>query len=220
VLASIPQKYQSHPSIVQLAQLPADLKSAITYRDLQAGEFLFQQGEQCRAIFALESGLIRLQHFTEAGQQISHYAVHPGEYFAEPILFTDAYLWTAVAEQPSRVAIIPKTAFLAALHHNTELALSFIAQLCRYLHRTTILLELRGMNSARDRVMNYFKHLVTTPEQIVYLDRPLKEVACDLNLTPEALSRTLKQLQTEGLILRSRHKIQILQPIKPLGKQA
>jgi CRP/FNR family transcriptional regulator, dissimilatory nitrate respiration regulator len=220
VFASIPQKYPSNQPFFQVAQLPPELKSAITYRDLQTGEFLFQQGEHCQAIFALESGQIRLQHFTEAGQQISHYAIYPGQYFAQPILFTDAYLWTAVAEQPSRVVIIPKAAFLVALKHDAELALSFIAELCCYLHRTTILLELRGMNSARERVINYLKYLITTPEQLVVLDRPLKEIASDLSLTPEALSRTLKQLQTEGMIIRNRRKIKILQPIKPFGKQA
>jgi CRP/FNR family transcriptional regulator, dissimilatory nitrate respiration regulator len=220
VFRHIPEKYLGHQSFFQVAQLPPELKSAITYRDLQTGEFLFQQGEHCQAIFALESGQIRLQHFTEAGQQISHYAIYPGQYFAQPVLFTDDYLWTAIAEQPSRVVIIPKVAFLVALKHHADLALAFIAQLCCHLHRTTILLELRGMNSAQDRVINYLKYLITPPEQIVYLDRPLKEIASDLSLTPEALSRTLKQLQTEGVIIRSRRKIKILPPIKSFGKQA
>lgn len=203
--------YRVGKTFFQLAQLPPELKSVITYRSLSIGEFLFKQGEDCYAIFALESGQIRLQHFTEAGQQISHSAIYPGEYLAEPALFGETYLWTAVVEQPSRVAILPKMAFLRALQQDAGLALSFIAQLCQHQQQTAILLELRGMNSARERFLNYLNRFIDSHEQVVYLDRPFKDIASDLSLTPEALSRTLRQCQKEGIITRSKNMIKMLQ---------
>jgi CRP-like cAMP-binding protein len=205
--------YRVGKNFFQLSQLPPNLKAAITHRDLSLGEFLFKQGERCETIFALESGKIRLQHFTETGQQISCYAVHPGEYFAEATLFSHTnhtYLYTAVAEQQSRVIVLPKTAFLQALQEDAGLAFSFITQVCHHLQTATILMELRGMYSARERVMSYLEHFLIPPNDTIYLDQPLKDVASDLNLTPEALSRTLKQFQEEGIITRSRNIIKIL----------
>jgi CRP-like cAMP-binding protein len=202
--------YKVRQSLFQLTQLTPALRASISYRNLLPGEFLFKQGEPSETIFALESGQVRLQHFTKTGQQISCYAVHPGEYFAEATLFTNTYIWTAVAEQQSRVAMLPKSVFLQALQQDAGLALSFITQACHHLQTATILMELRGMHSARERVMSYLEHFLIPPNDTVYLDRPLKDVASDLNLTPEALSRTLKQFQEEGIISRSRNIIKIL----------
>jgi CRP/FNR family transcriptional regulator, dissimilatory nitrate respiration regulator len=208
---ALPQRLPAiHHPLFQVNQLPPPLQAVVTYRVLQTGEYLFEQGEFSPFIFGLESGQIRLQNFTATGQQISYYTVFPGEYFAEPALFYDTYLWTAIAEESSRIAIFPREDFLMTLAEHPSLALSLIAQLCCRLQITTTLLELRGMNSARERVLKYLQLLVTTPDQIIYLNRPFKDIAGDLSLTPEALSRTLRQFQEERIILRDRNKIKLL----------
>lgn len=40
-------------------------------------------------------------------------------------------------------------------------------------------------------------------------DRPLKDIAVDLGLTPETLSRALTRLEREGIITRTRLQIKL-----------
>jgi CRP/FNR family transcriptional regulator, dissimilatory nitrate respiration regulator len=194
-------------NFLQLNQLPAVLNSAAYFCDLYNGEILFTQGDRSEAIFVLESGSILLLNYTENGQQVNHYTVREKELFAELVLFKEVYLCTAIANRPTRVLVLPKEAFLKALKLSPELAEAFMAQLAERLHECKLLLELRSIRSAQKRVLHYLRLLAQSNETTVVLDRPLKDIAGDLGLTPEALSRALAHLQKVGEITRNQRKI-------------
>jgi CRP/FNR family transcriptional regulator, dissimilatory nitrate respiration regulator len=89
------------------------LHGAISYRDLINGQTLFYQGDRAESVFVVESGKIRLAHFTQDGKVIQHYDVVAGESFAEAGLFISVYDCAAIAEIPSRVMVLPNAANLA-----------------------------------------------------------------------------------------------------------
>jgi CRP/FNR family transcriptional regulator, dissimilatory nitrate respiration regulator len=194
-------------SFLNLEKFPVNLQGAITYHNLVTGELLFYQNDPSKAIFRVESGRIKLIHYTESGKTITHYSILPGEYFAEVALFNEVYVCSAIAEVPSRIISFPKQLFLSVLEQDFSLAKAFTEQLARRLHYTTLLLELRGMRSARDRVLHYLRVITPPKENNLYLDRPLKDIANDIGLSPEAFSRTLTQMQGEGLFTRVGRKI-------------
>jgi CRP/FNR family transcriptional regulator, dissimilatory nitrate respiration regulator len=70
-----------------------------------------------------------------------------------------------------------------------------------------LLLELRGIRSARARVLHYLRVMTPNDEKILNLEQPLKEIANDIGISPEALSRTLTQLQNEGILTRIKRRI-------------
>ncbi|WP_315788168.1 cyclic nucleotide-binding domain-containing protein [Fischerella sp. JS2] len=57
-------------SSFKLDQLLTNLQTVITYQDLATGEVLFYQNDPATAIFAVESGRIKLVHYTEAGKTV------------------------------------------------------------------------------------------------------------------------------------------------------
>jgi CRP-like cAMP-binding protein len=191
----------------QIEQLPSELKNAIAYQNLAEGEILFSQNDAAKGIFVVDSGCIKLVHFTDAGKSINHYSVKPGQYFAEVALFNDTYVCTAVAEMPTKIIYFPKQLFSQVLEHDVNLLRSFTEQLARRLHYTKLLLELRGIRSARDRVLHYLRVIVPPNEKIIHLEHPLKDIANDIGIAPEVLSRTLTKLQNDGLITRIKKKI-------------
>lgn len=75
------------------------------------------------------------------------------------------------------------------------------------MHYTKLLLELRGIRSARDRVLHYLQVIAPPHANTIYLDRPLKDIANDIGISPEVFSRTLTQLQNEGLLSKTKRKI-------------
>jgi CRP/FNR family transcriptional regulator, dissimilatory nitrate respiration regulator len=193
----------------QLNWLTSEL-SAFTYSiELAPGEILFTQTELAEAVFMVESGCILLFNYTEDGHRIKHYSARAGELFAELMLFHDTYLCTAIADTRSRVLVFPKQPFLTALKHSPELTELLMFQLATRLHESKMLLEVRSIRSAHRRVLHYLQLLTPPQSDTLILDRPLKDIALDVGLTPEALSRSLKYLQETGVISRSQREVKI-----------
>jgi CRP/FNR family transcriptional regulator, dissimilatory nitrate respiration regulator len=193
-----------------VAQLPTQLQSVLTYQILETGEHLFHAGEVAATLFAIKTGRVRLLHYTESGQVVNHYQVMVGEVLAEVILFLDHYTCSAIAAERTEVLVFPKQAFLAALQHNPDFATSFMAQLAYRLHLTKVMLELRGIHSARDRVLYYLRFIVPPDQKSIVLEQPLKAIACDLGISPESLSRALAQLENEGIIERDKRNLRLI----------
>jgi CRP/FNR family transcriptional regulator, dissimilatory nitrate respiration regulator len=200
-------------NFLKIDELPDDIRTAmaITYENLTAGQSLFHQGDFTRAIFVVILGQISLMHYTDAGQSIKHYDVKTGESFAEAALFNEVYDCSAIAEVPSRIATFPKQAFLSTLHKHPELSAGLIAQLAQRFHQAKVLLTLRSIRSARDRVLHYLEIEAHSNGKVVNLDKSLKNVAEEMGLSQEALSRVLSQLQKEGIISRKKRQIVLLQ---------
>lgn len=192
--------------MLAIEELPLDLKSVATYRELAKNQILFQQGEVAEAIFWVESGRVKLVQFTEQ-QMITYYSASTGESFAEGALYFDTYACTAIAEQPSRVMAIPKQAFLDALHQSPALSEKYLAHLTHRFSAVKQLLELRSMRSARDRLLRYLTYRLQPGESTVPLVGSLKALATDLGISPEVLYRTLARLEAENILSRKKGSI-------------
>ena len=195
----------------EIDQLPTALRTVAKEQYLSTGQVLFHQNEDTQAIYAVKTGQIRLLHYTMSGQSISHYAVHAGEICAEVALFLDTYTCTAIVEEPTQVLVFPKQVFLNTVQQNQEFAIAFIMQLSYRLHTTKVMVELRSIRSAQERVLHYLRLLASPEKNIVLLEQPFKNIASDLGIRPEVLSRALTQLASDGAIARERRKITLLQ---------
>ena len=194
--------------LLTLDSLPGQLRNAITHRDLARGENLFQQGEETYAFFIVETGRVKLVRYTTEDKVVTFQVAEPGESLAEIALFSDTYSCTAVAEVASRVIVYPKQLLLSALCDNPDLAEDFMAMLVRKIQALKVRLELRDIRAAHERLLRYLRYQVLPGEQnIVNFDRPLKDIAVELGLTPETLSRALSRLEQEGMITRTRLQI-------------
>jgi CRP/FNR family transcriptional regulator, dissimilatory nitrate respiration regulator len=183
------------------------LQGMIAYRDLGNRQILFHQGDQAESVFVLESGKIRLAHFTQDGKVIPHYDVVAGESFAEAALFNEIYDCAAIAEIPSRVMVLPKKILLQTLEQQTTLAMGVMAQLAQRAYDTKVLLTLRSIRSPRDRVLNYL-YLVAQSNR-VNLTRSYKDIAEEIGIVPEVFSRSLSKLEKDGIISRNGRNIDL-----------
>jgi CRP-like cAMP-binding protein len=190
-----------------LELVPESVRDRVSYENLVVGQNLFLEQDAAEAIYALEFGQIRLLHYTESGQTVQHYRIKAGESFAEVALFSDRYLCTAIAEVPSRVVIFPKQPFLEALQQDVYLSTRMMEQLALRLHQAKTLITTRSIRSARDRVLHYLQIAAQPDRTTVTLERPLKEIAEEIGISPESLSRALRELQREGTITRTRKRI-------------
>lgn len=195
-----------------LDSLPSTLQSAATYQVLVTGQALFHRRDQAQSIFVVQTGRLKLVRYTSEGKLVILQVVRTGESFAESALFSDVYGCDAVAEMPSRVIAYPKQVLLTLLRQQPDLAESFINRLALKNQSLKDRLELQSIRSARERILQYLLHLIQTGETTINFDRPIKDIAVELGLTPEALYRTLAQMEREGIITRTQRQITLRTP--------
>jgi CRP-like cAMP-binding protein len=172
-------------------------------RRLGPGEALFRQGDPAVAVYGVEAGRLRLVRHTAEGSAVTLAVARAGEALAEASLFAAVYHCDAVADAASTVAVFPQRELRAALRADRDLAGRFLALLARQVQELRTRLELRNVRSARARVLAWLELVASGTLAAPPEGRPLKDLASELGLTPEALYRTLTRLEREGAIVRA-----------------
>jgi len=186
------------------AELPPELLAASTSRDLDPGSVLYRRGDRASSVYVVFYGRLKLVSCTTEGKPVPLYVVRSGECVSEAALFADVYCSDVIAEVHSRVRAFPKECLQSALRDRPLLAAEFMALQTRRFNRLRIILEIRVLRSARERVLQYLRMADSSGLQTTRMDRPLKFLAEDLGLTHESFYRTLTQLIDEGLVVRTK----------------
>jgi CRP/FNR family transcriptional regulator, dissimilatory nitrate respiration regulator len=194
---------ETKPHGIFIAELPASVRRKVSVRELNEGEYIFQQGDLASAIYEVESGRVRLVRRTLDDHLVAMHTARPGDLFAEAALFSNVYHCDAVAAVASRIRVYPKRALLAALRKRPMLFEAFAGRLAGQLQWLRARLELRNIRSARERLLQYLRGSTVGDGRTVPIDGHLQDLAADLGLSREALYRTLAALQAEGRIERS-----------------
>jgi CRP-like cAMP-binding protein len=190
-------------------KLPAELLALVKHRNLAVGERLYYRGDRALAVFAVEKGRLHLLSQSSDGRPVTIYVARAGECVSEAALFSDHYCSDVVAETASRVAAFPKMTLLEVLRRRPDLSEEFMAMLAKRFNEVRVRLELRNLQSARERVVQYLSLAVSPGNDELHLDRPLKYIAEDLGLAPESFYRMLAQLSRDGSITRKGRSIWI-----------
>ncbi len=183
--------------------LPTAIRKRSRVRELEAGEALFRQGDRTFAIFEVERGRLRLIRNTVASHPVVLHTARPGELLAEAALFASAYQCDAVAAAASRVRAYPKRELLASFRADPALAERFMAVLAHQIHALRARLEERNIRSARERVLHHVALHAGADGRTMPVEGTLLDLAAEIGLTPEALYRTLAELEKEGVVLRT-----------------
>jgi CRP-like cAMP-binding protein len=179
-------------------------------QEYAAGAVLFQQGFMVRDIFLIDQGVVKLIRLAESGQEMIVGLRAPG-----CILGTAS----AIVQKPHSVTAttlsecclrkIPLDVFLDLARNNQ--------QFCWHLHQVHSREvydqadQLVGIKylSARQRLEQLLQQLILAMgvdelQKPIMVPLPLKhwEIAQMIGITPEHLSRVLKQLQQEGVMRR------------------
>jgi CRP/FNR family transcriptional regulator, dissimilatory nitrate respiration regulator len=194
--------------LANIDSLPSGLRNTVTFQSLTAGQALYQQGDPAQTFFIVASGRIKVVRYLDTDKMSTLLTVHPGESLGEIALFAEAYPSAAIAEVPSRVIAYPKQALLSALRSYPNLAENLMAMLVHRVQTLKIRLEIRDVRASHERVLRYLQYIAESGDRTtIVIDRPFKEIAIDLGLTPETLSRALARLERDGRITRQQQQI-------------
>lgn len=174
-------------------------------RTLRAGEAVFQAGEACEGFFVVLAGAVKLYRLSPEGREQVVHRVGPGRSFAEAALFNIGRypVHAAAAATPTELLLVEGTSFLALFRGEPRLAQGMVGSLCQRLLTLVGRVEELSLTSAAARLAH---HLLRLPARgsgerlAVELAGPKKDLAAELSMTPETLSRLLRRFTERGLL--------------------
>lgn len=172
-----------------------------------AGHVLFTTGEECRGLYMVEAGRVRIYRTDPSGREQVLHVEGPGRTVAELPLFDGGpYPASAIALEESRLVFLPRAAFEHLYRTQPDIAQAVIRALGRRLRHLVHLAETLAFRDVAARLamllVGYAERVgVTTPAGVeIELDRTQEELAHEIGTARESVSRALKQLRRKGLI--------------------
>lgn len=187
--------------------IPAALVPLSHHRDVSQGTLLFLQDEPADRCFFLEAGEVALRRVSRSGDEVEVARIEPGEWFGEAVLFAGrGFPVQAVVVRPSVVREFRRTTILSSLNPEvSQFFLGLLAQKCLGLNRR---IEELTVMDARERLARFLlEHCPgggRSPgaQDACQFPLPKKkvEIAMELGMAPETLSRALGQMEREGYL--------------------
>ena len=203
------------------AELPDEIQQAIavtaTHRHFNTGQVIYVEGEPAELIYILESGWVKATRMTREGREQAMMFLRPAEVFGDIAVFTGTtYPGAVMALEDVDVWVIPAKTILDLIPRHPELAMAVIRHLGgRVLHYISLVEDL-SLRSVEARLANtLLQNAELRDGQLIVPRREwttFDEMAIRLGTVRDVLSRTLKTLESEGLLKVEKQSIILLDP--------
>jgi len=185
------------------AGLAADHRSSLARACVEEtydkGEIVFFEGEAVRSVYLVAKGCIQLVRMTAAGKEVVIKTCEAGEIFAEAALLKGGtYPVTANVVRDSILFCIPKEEFLALLQVDNFRADFEVGLMMRIRYLTERIAYLTAHEPA-ERLFHFLReHYGEKDSYEISIAK--KDIASEIGVTPEALSRLISRLSNEGTV--------------------
>lgn len=196
----------------QEAQTTDRILAVLQKRKFAKNAVICEKGDDCNGLYLIAKGSVRISKITPAGKETLLEILSAGSTFGEASILGQAQnndtIW---ANEDSEIFYIPKKDFQPLLEKNPDLYRSVVDSLIRWMNKLNAVIENISIASARERVWTHLLRLQQEQRMpLLQLNGKKHEVALMLGLRPETFSRSLADLEAEGVIKMNHKQIQIL----------
>lgn len=177
---------------------------------LPAGLCAFADGDDSSSIPLLIKGSIKVLKIAESGREILLYRVLPGEtciIMLSSALGNLPYLATAIVESEVEALMIPTELYKNWMQHIPAVQTFTYQSLAQRLGSVMALIEEVAFKRIDTRLIRFLLDHTSAQNPQLYLTH--EELAIELGTAREVISRLLKNLEGDHLLLLSRGKIEI-----------
>jgi CRP-like cAMP-binding protein len=177
-------------------------------REVPAATSLFFQGSPVQEVFCVERGLIKLTRLNKSGQELIIGLRTKGAFLgAASLIIQEPHPITAITVTGCSLICIPAELFLHLARTDEQFCWHIHRAHGHEVHQQASQLVAQRCLSARQRferlLLQFFSSMPPQGKQVsMKIQLPLKhwEIAQLIGITPEHLSRVLKQIKQEGII--------------------
>lgn len=174
-------------------------------KKMQKNSILFYEGEEARHFFILLKGKIRIYKSTASDKEITLHYFNPPNFIAEmPVFKKLNYPANAICEENSEVLELSFADFKNLCSENKEFNFLLITSLFEKIN----ILEKKLSQNVLDLRTKLLKYLLENEKNLDVIAQ--KQIAIDLNVRAQSLSRILRELKILKLIETKKGKIEIL----------
>jgi CRP-like cAMP-binding protein len=188
---------------------------------------IFHQDTHPHAVYLIEYGLVKLVRIVTNGQPIiiglrrRHWMIG-----APSVLLGRLYSFTAITLVPSSLRCIPAKDFLDLAKTNEQFSWYLHRLLAQQIVKQMKNVEAMNCLSAKNRMKLFFQDMIDDQNlagaEPTSFSLPLtnKELAQLLAITPEHLSRMLKEMKQQGLIRCAKGVLTVTDPVSFIEREA
>ncbi len=190
----------------------AELAGAARSRALDAGEVVFVEGEECAGLYLIESGHVKICHFSKEGREHIFHIMGRGDTFNDvAALDGGANPATAIAHTPALLWRVQRSDLRRIATDRPALAWALVESIARRTRHLVSSVQELAMLNVRGRLARL---LLDQAEAFERGDTPYaltqEAMASRLGTVREVLGRALRNLSAEGIIEFDRNKIVIV----------
>lgn len=180
------------------------LETGAQFVRFASGASVFERGSMPTGLFFVHGGAVRLMSLCPEGRHKVVEIFEPGGMFGEIGVFTGQRYRTWTQAVGAAVLIhVPRERMLEAVAVDNALSNRMLVAVCARTQRLVDAISSMASGTASVRVASYLlEQLERAPgtDTCIVLPAPKKAIASLLNLTPETLSRVLRNMVKEGVI--------------------
>lgn len=166
----------------------------------ERGAEIFAEDESAEYIYKVESGAVRLSKLLSDGRRQIGAFYLPGDIFG--LEAGEVHAFSAEAIVDAQIVLVKRSALVAEAVRDGEMARQLWGQTVSHLQRAQSHMLLLGRKNAQERIAAFLMEMAGRQESSGTVDLPMsrQDIADYLGLTIETVSRTLTQLERDGLI--------------------
>lgn len=182
-------------------------KKLLRHRFLRKNEIAYHEGDLCTSICIVLKGAFDIISYSYKGKQILYNSVKTEEMFGNNLILSSEpyYRGNVIAKKESEIAIIEQPTFLYLMKNNEAFLKEYLKVQSEFGKSLNAKIKLLSFSLAEER-LNYY--LLMHGGVVTY--KYITNLAEQLNLTREVLSRLLSKLEKEGKIKRSNKTIELI----------
>ena len=174
------------------------------------GESVQLAGHYSPTLLILNRGNVKVYRADESGSEQVIRMLKPGDYIGEAAVFSkQAVEYDAVALEDSIFCTLQKDDLHQILHTYPELGIKILGDMSQRLQSAEAQLESLGQKSAEQRLLDALRQY-SGGKNTFTLPISKKDLASQIGIRPETLSRQLKRLQDSNQIQIDRKVITLL----------
>ncbi|WP_204122003.1 MULTISPECIES: Crp/Fnr family transcriptional regulator [Levilactobacillus] len=202
---SIEQELECVSQVPIFQRLSADQLTSVAQvtRPVMAkkGGTVFSTGEVSQTLYIVNVGQVRLYHLGEDGREQVLRVLNPGDFIGEIALFTDEiHSSYAEATKDSELCTISRASLTALIKQMPPLSMALLGALADRLKTAERQATLLAIPDALPRLAGYLQEISGHQSGVIDLPMSKQDLAAYLGMTPESLSRKLRQLVKDGVI--------------------
>ena len=170
-----------------------------TVSEIPKRAVFFSEENSSKGLHILLTGKVKLFKISDDGKEQTIFVFGPGEPFCLCSVFSDGVLPANMsALEDSRVLYIKPKEYDKLVHADPTILMSMMRVMSRRLKDAMEMIDSLALKQVPSRLAAYF--LSREKDGLVKMDISYRELSKIIGITPEALSRAMKKMSSNGLI--------------------